>query len=461
VLVGIAAILLALGSNSPLYPLLYRFVPGIGMFRAPARWLLLYAFAASMLAGRGADLVLGAGPDAGSARRVAFGAAMAAVVIAALMLFGPWSGSAYTGPQLPGPTTQLILLAGSAALLGAMALCRPRPGAVLNGRAPALLLGLLVLDLFLLSQEMELQHTLDVRGLEDPPETVLRLKGSEGPFRFWAVDRVGPLERWQAAPGQQNLSAGAFRGNSAAFMNSLMLSCVPSQFGLDGLTGVWGALMPLARHAAPLHQPGLTAEAEQKWLRLLNVRYRLSINPLRHPELQTVYDQMPRIYEDPRALPRAFLVPESRRLASNQVMEAVALPAFDPTRMVLLETLPGEPPNPFGLGGDAVPPALIPATVSEYRPEHVRMEIDAPYAGYFVLMDTPYPGWTARVDGQPVRWRPANWVGRAVGVEAGHHSVEFHFQPASVRVGLFISLASLALCLGVAIRSKPHRRAPG
>ena len=48
---------LALGLYNPLYWVLYKVVPGFSLFRVPARWLLLYAFGAAMLAGAGFDLL--------------------------------------------------------------------------------------------------------------------------------------------------------------------------------------------------------------------------------------------------------------------------------------------------------------------------------------------------------------------------------------------------------------------
>src|SRR5437773_1668031 len=52
-----AAIVLALGGADPAYPLLYH-LPGLNLFRVPARWLLLYSLGAASLAGLGVDWVL-------------------------------------------------------------------------------------------------------------------------------------------------------------------------------------------------------------------------------------------------------------------------------------------------------------------------------------------------------------------------------------------------------------------
>jgi len=48
---------LGLGAYNPFYFVLYKLVPGFGLFRAPARWLYLYTFGGAMLAGLGVDFL--------------------------------------------------------------------------------------------------------------------------------------------------------------------------------------------------------------------------------------------------------------------------------------------------------------------------------------------------------------------------------------------------------------------
>lgn len=55
---AILGIFMALGGYNPLYPLLVKLVPGLDLFRVPARWLLVYTLGASALAGLGAQLIL-------------------------------------------------------------------------------------------------------------------------------------------------------------------------------------------------------------------------------------------------------------------------------------------------------------------------------------------------------------------------------------------------------------------
>lgn len=57
--VGASGLILSFGIfTGPLYLALYYLVPGFDLFRVPARWLLLYAFAAAILGGYGFDALL-------------------------------------------------------------------------------------------------------------------------------------------------------------------------------------------------------------------------------------------------------------------------------------------------------------------------------------------------------------------------------------------------------------------
>jgi hypothetical protein len=54
-LLALLGVFLALGAYNPIYYVLYKLVPGFDLFRAPARWLLLYSFGAAILAGVGLE----------------------------------------------------------------------------------------------------------------------------------------------------------------------------------------------------------------------------------------------------------------------------------------------------------------------------------------------------------------------------------------------------------------------
>jgi uncharacterized membrane protein YfhO len=82
--------------------------------------------------------------------------------------------------------------------------------------------------------------------------------------------------------------------------------------------------------------------------------------------------------------------------------------------------------------------------------------------GLLVLSDVDYPGWQARVDGQPAPVYRADYLLRAVPVEAGRHRIEVYYDPPLFKVGLAITILTLlvsgALLIIVALRDKKGPR---
>ncbi|NIO72740.1 MAG: hypothetical protein GTN71_27920, partial [Anaerolineae bacterium] len=79
-LLSLLSLLLAMGKNLPLYPLVFRWVPGFGFFQAPARFLYLYTLGMATLAGLGADLM---GPSRKLERVSGYGVAVGLAILLA------------------------------------------------------------------------------------------------------------------------------------------------------------------------------------------------------------------------------------------------------------------------------------------------------------------------------------------------------------------------------------------
>jgi uncharacterized membrane protein YfhO len=174
-------------------------------------------------------------------------------------------------------------------------------------------------------------------------------------------------------------------------------------------------------------------------MRLLGVRHQLSIDPLTEPSLVSLRTELPYLYRDPEAMPRTFWTPRARTVEGFEAaLAATSSVQFNPHQEVILETQP--PSN----DGTAVPSGAASPRIVETKPERVKLEVDTSAPGWVVLMDTPYPGWRAWVDGKPAPLHVANAVGRAVRMEAGQRQIEMRFQPTTVRVGLFLSLLTTA-----------------
>ncbi len=86
--------------------------------------------------------------------------------------------------------------------------------------------------------------------------------------------------------------------------------------------------------------------------------------------------------------------------------------------------------------------------VTSLKPNAVKLKAHMRRPGFVVLSEVNYPGWEARVDGNPAPLLTGDYILRTVPVPAGAHNIEFHFRPAAFRWGLVGSLVFLAAMLG-------------
>jgi hypothetical protein len=171
---------------------------------------------------------------------------------------------------------------------------------------------------------------------------------------------------------------------------------------------------------------------------------------------QVYGDDQIRVLEDTDAFRRAFLVPRARVAPSlGTALSEMVHRAFHPDQEVILADETTTQTNVVApdRGGRGQ------ATVTEYAADAVRIHTIASADAWLVLSDTYYPGWVARVDGQPTTVLRGDVLFRVVAVPAGEHDVEFRFEPASVRLGMAISMVSLLLLVfGAALAGKAGRR---
>lgn len=184
---------------------------------------------------------------------------------------------------------------------------------------------------------------------------------------------------------------------------------------------------------------------------LLNVRYIASASPIADEAgFRKVYDGEIKIYENPNALPRAFIVGGARVLPSAEVLHRLSTPDFDPRAGVLLEQ--GECPPDIGNGngnGNATGISST-VTITSYLRNSVTLTSEMMRAGWLVLADANYPGWNAKVDGQDQKVYTAYYALRAIPLSAGRHTVVFSFTPTAYWPTLALSL-SVLLVVAIAI----------
>ncbi|HTB34705.1 MAG TPA: hypothetical protein VK842_07565, partial [bacterium] len=201
----------------------------------------------------------------------------------------------------------------------------------------------------------------------------------------------------------------------------------PALFGYETVQGYHGVQM-----AAPMKLQAALAGRQMDWLNLLNARYVASPNPLAVPGFRTLSAAPPYLYENPYALPRAFLVGGAVAAAGDeQAFAALAQPGFDVLHRV---TLPADP------GLDNRPPQGAVRWLLRGR-NHLSLQAQTQRPALLVLSQTWYPSWRARVDGaaQPLLKADGGAL-VAVRLEAGTHQVDL-----DDGAGLLQASAGLAL----------------
>ena len=173
------------------------------------------------------------------------------------------------------------------------------------------------------------------------------------------------------------------------------------------------------------------------------------------------------VLENRRAFPRAYVVPEGiRRTRSDEsALARMAARPFDAGTQVILEEGPFDGlPLVRPRIGQPLDPTSLPtaARVTDLSSDRVRIEAPDGPGGFLVLTDLYHRGWRARVDGRETPVYLANFLFRAVYLPPGPHTVDFVFDPLSIRIGLAVSVATLlfALVVGVILPAVLTRR-PG
>jgi hypothetical protein len=245
--------------------------------------------------------------------------------------------------------------------------------------------------------------------------------------------------------------------SSALVPNAAMAYGLQDLRGYDGVTpGLHAELVGTAHKggAYRIVRPGDPFHV----LDLMNVRYVFT-----SPEAALPGDHFTRVfasaggavYRNERAFPRAFLASRARTAGARDALALIKSGAVDLRHEVLLDRSPeaGEAPDGAAPGEEGT------ARIVRYEDTVVDIDTDAAGRRLLVLVDLAYPGWTATVDGAPARVFRAYHALRAVSVPAGRHRVRFRFEPWSLRLGAWLSLAGVLATVGVAVAGR--RRSGG
>jgi hypothetical protein len=429
-LLSLLSLILALGNRTPLYPLLFQYVPGFGLFQAPARLTIGYALGMALLAGIGAD-TFSLTPRLRTLLKILLISGIGIVVGAV----AAWLVLPGIQPSFVGGAARLGL---TLALASGLLLIRGRR---LRGRRwQALVVAFVFLEL--------LAFGWGLAPGTDP--SIYRTAALSSDFlQSQPPGRLHVAQPYASQIYEQYVSLQSFGPPDVIYLRTLRESQLPNLNASDHLYGVGnydpltiGLYRDLWNRIAG--KPGAPPSLDEilPLLNLFGVRYVVSGEELSLPE---IYAAGPRIYRNDSAMPQAHVVHKARVVEEKAKRLSLLLdPSFDPRSEVLLGREPASAVVPE-TKADRDKASLIVPSVLRDGPQSVRVQVSMPQAGYLVLNDVYYPGWRATVDGQPTEILPANHAFRAVALTQGEHTVTFEYAPSSFRLGLWITVGALLL----------------
>ncbi len=453
VLCLIAAVGMLLALGTPLCAVLFYGAPGYRQFNATARALCLFSFGMSCLAAYGVHwLVVARRRITGVALRVA-GAVCGLVALAGILAFAgvgrsrpdlfqeQWAAYQANGLRHALAWTCLALMLAIGAARAAVG-ARKRQILALTWLLPVAAASDLVIA------QWGFNPVTNPEWLDFPtavtdylktvaPDRVISLETPGKPKGF-IVPNYNATLGIREAQGADSLHTKRYH----RWMESIVLAADPGRKA--------PFTDPNTIHTNTVSHPALDA---------LNVAYvttepRTSLPP---EQFERVLDAELTVWRNKRACGPAWIVDQAIPVADlDEAFGRMSSPGFDPRRTAPVEG----PVSGIPVLRTAPPGPARRVTVASFAPHAVALDVEAGAPGLLVLSETMMPGWRATVNGAPTPIRVADGVLRAVPVPQGPSAVRFRYEPASYRVGLYLSVLSLAALAGLvaAQRMQPKAR---
>jgi hypothetical protein len=415
------ALLLALGVHTPLFALLYAFVPGFDKFRSISKFIFPASLFLVLLAATGCDRMF-------KQKQVELSFVKAVFVLAGLLAVAAfwalntsswrgvmnavastgesylpreaWTNAGFAVQAQGTAAAALFFAAGTSALLGALlALSRKEPRALLG------VVALGVLEVFVFAHGT--RATFDSASVVRP-EIKRFLAEHPGDYRI-----INPLNADSA------MSLGA-----------------SDMWGFDpGVVRRYAEFIAWTQRLDPDKATQYVSFANLDPLYAM-LRLRFAFVPQQNG-LNVVEAKTP-------PLPRLQLM-DGYRVVKNRdaIFNTMRAPSFDPTREIILEQEPEPKPATAANQGSV---RLAASTT-----DSLTIEADTPQPALLLITDVYTPAWRAvSLPGSTqacYEVMPANYMLRAVPLSAGHHALRVEYAPRAFQIGKWISIVAIALWL--------------
>lgn len=455
-------LILAMGRNTPLYQVLYDYLPLVSNIRYPVKFLLVPFLFTAMAAGLGLKCLTEEAWNGKTAMRAVWAllalATLAAIALGALDFFeagikGYLVSNGYDYPEYNSAAINIfnakrVLFFFIVSVIALYAGIKAKSGALIA----ALLITILTIDLFF-AHNGYYHATPATEYHSKGPLLEFIAKDVDGPFRVFTTPKTA-RETSMKLTDEQRRRPGLFDFEKEKVSGYSLSHKV---FDANGVEVMKRADYSLVQELIATQKgPDST-----RLLSMLNVKYLISIPEIesqdwkkREFEGWSAGEGGFKIYENMAYLPRHYMVYDYRTIKRpDEYVLAFGDNSFDPGRTVLLEREPFDLQKELASGSFRV-------SLTGYTTNTSELEVTTEKDGILVISESWYPGWKVYVDGRQEELLKADLVLKAVALKAGKHKVSLVYSPASFKLGAAISGVGLVFAgIFLTVRLRKGERA--
>ncbi|MGA1823779.1 MAG: YfhO family protein [bacterium] len=456
------SLILALGGYTFFYPVLFRYIPFFNTIRYPVKFLFIFIFFLSLMAGMGYNSFcrLSDNKNRGG-RLIVYTITILSIIGASLWgLMNVYHHSIKAFLELKGfiPPYYNYVAINMHNIKRSLLFCSLL-GPILTfawGHPKkrtlsfAILIAFLTMDLFFANKNFYKKY--EAKKYHQPAESMSFLKKDPGLFRI-----VTPASTVNATLMPEKIFSDRIKSFKEKIVPGFNVgSCLYSIEGSEVIRlKYYDSVLGLIMTAPRTDSTNL--------LSMLNVKYILSKDELESNELECAEvigdkddsEESLKIYKNLNCCQRAFLVKNYRVITEDEEYKKILeRKSFNPRELILLDQDPWPEKAIMSKGIIVGPDEEESVIITEYQPNNVTVNALVHEPKLLFLSDSYYPGWKVYVNGVKETIYRANYAFRAVALTPGRHTIEFQYRPKSLIIGALISFIALLAATAVIVQYK-------
>lgn len=166
-------------------------------------------------------------------------------------------------------------------------------------------------------------------------------------------------------------------------------------------------------------------------------------------------DSIIRLYTNPSAFPKAFLVPNGQFIAADdEIRFHLRDPKYDPASLVYVSG-----PTPPEIQPASTLPLIGSAIITRYGQTQIDITVTTNRNAFLVLAEATTPQWQTRIDDKPTLQLKANTIFKTAQVPAGTHAISFRYVSSAVRQAkILTSIGIIMTIIGYAYQPLRNRK---